>query len=234
MERRDFLASAGAVAAGLLLTKPLSAQMEREKMPTIPNALTQPVLPYKLGDLAPLFSEEQMDFHYNKHHAAYFKGLAGLIAGKPEEKMTLDEIIFASRKAGGGPLFNNAAQAWNHTFFWYGMSPAGGGKPSGELLKAIERDFGGFDEFATKFQETGVKQFGSGWAWLVKDEKTGKLSLVSTSNAETPLGTGQRPLLTADVWEHAYYVDYRNLRADYLKKFFDKVNWEFVAGCFAD
>ncbi len=135
------------------------------------SALTQPKLPYQLGDLAPLFSEEQMDFHYNKHHASYFKGLVDLIAGKPEEKMSLEEIIVAARKAGGGPIFNNAAQAWNHTFFWNGMAPDGGGKPTGALLKAIERDFGGFNEFATKFQEAGVKQFGSGWAWLVRDAK---------------------------------------------------------------
>ncbi len=168
------------------------------------NALTQPKLPYELGDLAPLFSEEQMGFHYNKHHAAYFKGLAGLIAGKPEEKMSLEEIIVVARKAGGGPIFNNAAQAWNHTFFWNGMAPDGGGKPTGALLKAIERDFGSFNDFATKFQEAGVKQFGSGWVWLVRDVKGDKLSIISTSNAETPLGTDKIPLLTADVWEHTY------------------------------
>lgn len=234
MKRREFLKTAGAMAA-LATTGTLSAKGEEAmtdlSRKTELTEIAQVPLPYAKGDLAPLFTEEQMTFHYEKHHAAYLANLAKLIAGKPEEKLTLPALIIQARAAGGG-LFNNAAQLWNHNFFWYSMCPKGGGKPEGALLEAIVRDFGSFDDFVAQFCAASTAQFGSGWGWLVKDEKTGKLSITTTSNAECPLGTGQIPLLTADVWEHAYYLDYQNRRADFLKAFFAKANWKFAEARF--
>ncbi len=234
MKRRDFLRTAGAMAAltaaGNLTLKGAEAMTDTCKMPDLCK-IAQIPLPYGKGDLAPLFTETQMTFHYEKHHAAYLANLMKLIADKPEEKLTLPELIIQARAAGGG-LFNNAAQLWNHNFFWCSMCPKGGGQPEGALLEAIIRDFGSFDDFITKFCAASVAQFGSGWGWLVKCEKTGKLSIVTTSNAECPLGTGQIPLLTADVWEHAYYLDYQNRRPDFLKTFFEKANWKFAAARF--
>ena len=226
MKRRDFLATAGTLTAGMMFATNGTTNAADQLFEQTP-------LNYKLGDLKPLFSEEQVMYHYEKHHAAYLKNLQGLVVGKPEEKMMLEEIVIKARPAGGA-LFNNAAQLWNHNFFWLGLVPNGGGKPTGPVGKAIDRDFGDFEKFSAAFQDAANKQFASGWAWLVKDKKSGKLSIVTTSNAETPLGTDQKPLLTADVWEHAYYVDYRNRRADYLKAFFEKVNWGFVEENFAD
>jgi len=183
-----------------------------------------PELPFDIGALAPFVSEEQMDFHYNKHHAAYFKKLDGLIKGKPEEEMDLKELVVAS----SGGVFNNAAQAWNHTFFWHCMSPNGGGKPTGKLLEAIERDFGGFDEFKKELSDKAAALFGSGWAWLAKDA-SGKLEIMPLGNADTPLKHNKEPILTLDVWEHAYYIDYRNRRPDFIEGFWDVVNWEFAS-----
>ncbi len=182
-----------------------------------------PKLPYDLNDLDPFVSEEQLDFHYNKHHAAYFNNLNKLIDGKKEEEMSLRELVEGYQ----GPIFNNAAQAWNHTFFWHCLSPSGGGAPKGELLMAINRDFGSFDEFKKKFSDSAVALFGSGWAWLAKD-RSGKLEIMPLSNADTPIKHGKEPILTLDVWEHAYYIDYRNRRADFTQKFWEVTNWHFV------
>ena len=185
----------------------------------------QPELPYALNGLAPFLSEEQMSYHYGKHHAAYFKNLNGLVDGKPEADMALKDLV---KQAEGG-MFNNAAQAWNHSFFWQCLSASGGGIPGGELAALIERDFGSFDQFKEQFSTAAAKLFGSGWAWLAKDD-AGKLSIMPLSNADTPLKHGAEPLMTLDVWEHAYYVDYRNARPKFVEGFWDMVNWDFVAG----
>ncbi len=185
-------------------------------------------LPYAKDSLAPHLSVETLDFHYGKHHQTYMTNLEKALAGKPEAEKSLEEIV----KSSTGPVFNNAAQVWNHTFYWNSMKPNGGGEPTGALAEAIKKDFGSFAEFRTKFHAAALGQFGSGWAWLVKDG--GKLAIVTTSNAETPLTKGQMPLLTADVWEHAYYIDFRNLRAKYMDTFLDKLaNWDFAAANFA-
>ena len=235
MKRREFLSTVGATTAGITLVgthTAVFAQAAAAKPAPGQYALEQPPLPYKPDALAPLFSELQVSTHYGKHHVAYLNALKELTAEKPEAEMDLEALVIKAREQ-GGPLFNNAAQLWNHNFFWDGLVPNGGGKPGGDLLKAIEKDFGGFDEFAEQFRTASTRQFASGWGWLVKDAADGKLSILTTSNAETPLGTGKIPLLTADVWEHTYYIDYLNRRADYLKAFFDKINWEFVAARFA-
>jgi len=232
MKRRDFLKAAGAAAAGITLTATHTAAVAQTSTAVLAlPSLEQIPLPYKPDALTPLFSELQVNTHYGKHHAAYLNALKELTAGKPEASMDLESLIVKAREQ-GGTLFNNAAQLWNHNFFWACLAPNGGGKPKGALLNAIERDFGGFDQFSEQFRTASAKQFGSGWGWLVKDAQEGKLSIVTTSNAETPLGTGKIPLLTADVWEHTYYIDYLNRRADYLLAFFDKINWEFVTARF--
>lgn len=195
-------------------------------------AFTLPDLPYAKDALAPHISSETLDFHHGKHHAAYVAKLNGLVEGKTGAD--LEDVI---RDSAGDPakagVFNNAAQIWNHTFYWNSMAPNGGGAPSGELAAAIDRDFGSYDAFKTAFAEAGATQFGSGWAWLVAVD--GKLEIRKTLNAETPLTeTGVTPLLTMDVWEHAYYVDFRNRRPDYIATFLDSlVNWEFAAANFA-
>lgn len=186
-----------------------------------------PKLPYDLKALAPFVSEEQMDFHYNKHHAAYFTKLNSLIDGKPEADLKLDDIVIKS----AGAIFNNAAQAWNHTFFWNCMSPSGGGNPKGDLMKAIEKDFGSFEAFKKQFSDAAAALFGSGWAWLAKNAQ-GKLEIMPLSNADTPLKYQKTPILTLDVWEHAYYIDYRNRRPDFIGKFWDVTNWDFAAKSF--
>ena len=231
MERREFLKTAGTTAAGITMLGTHGVMFAQTTVASDKSLLEQAPLLYKPDALAPLFSELQVNTHYGKHHAAYFNTLKELTDGKPEAAIDLESLVIKAREQ-GGPLFNNAAQLWNHNFFWSCLSP-NGVKPDGELLKAIERDFGGFDEFSEQFRTASAKQFGSGWGWLVKDAKSGKLSILTTSNAENPLGTGQIPLLTADVWEHTYYIDYLNRRADYLKAFFDKIHWGFVASRFA-
>ena len=188
---------------------------------------TLPALPYAKDALAPVISAETIDYHYGKHHQTYVTNLNNLIKGTEFENSTLEEIVL---KASGG-IFNNAAQVWNHTFYWNGFKPNGGGAPTGELAAAIDKAFGSFDEFKKQFTQKAITTFGSGWAWLVKN-KDGSLSLESTSNAATPLTSGQTPLLTIDVWEHAYYVDYRNARAKYAEEFWSIVNWDFVAANF--
>lgn len=180
-------------------------------------------LPYAKSALAPHLTEETLAFHYEKHHAAYLNNLKKLLEGKPEASKSLDEIV----KSTSGGVFNNAAQVWNHDFYWKSMKPAGGGEPKGKLAEAIKRDFGSYQDFKTKFQAAAVGQFGSGWAWLVEEQ--GKLAIATSGNAETPVTTGKRCLLTCDVWEHAYYIDYRNVRAKYVETFLEKlVNWDFA------
>ena len=183
-----------------------------------------PKLPYEINALEPHISQKTLEFHYGKHHAGYVTNLNKLIAGTPFENKSLDEIVKTSQ----GGMFNNAAQVWNHTFYWNCMTPnPKKAQPTGKLMDAIVRDFGSFDAFKEQFINACVTLFGSGWAWLVAD-KTGKLSIVQTSNAQTPLTEGLKPLLVCDVWEHAYYLDYQNLRANYVNEFWSLINWEFV------
>lgn len=187
-------------------------------------AFTLPKLPYALDALEPQISKETLEYHYGKHHQAYVNNLNKLIAGTEDENLSLEELI---KKSSGG-IFNNAAQVWNHTFYWHCLSPNGGGEPSGELAKAINDAFGSFDAFKEQFSQTAATTFGSGWAWLVQD-KNGELKIISTSNAGTPMTEEQQALLTCDVWEHAYYIDYRNARPDYIAAFWELVNWDFVS-----
>ncbi len=183
-----------------------------------------PELPYARNALEPHISSETLDFHYGKHHQTYVDKLNDLVQGTADADKSLEEII---RSSSGG-LFNNAAQVWNHSFYWNCLSPNGGGAPGGELGAAIERDFGSFEAFRKQFTEAAINTFGSGWAWLVQGTD-GKLAIVSTSNAHCPLTGNQRPLMTCDVWEHAYYIDYRNARPKYLEAFWNLVNWSFVS-----
>jgi len=186
-------------------------------------AFTLPSLPYDKNALAPHISSETLDFHYGKHHQAYVTNLNKLTEGKPEASKSLEEII----KTSEGGVFNNAAQIWNHTFYWNSLKPNGGGQPTGDLLAAITRDFGSFDKFKEEFSNAAATQFGSGWAWLVLDG--GKLSVTKTANADLPLKHGQKALLTIDVWEHAYYIDFRNARPKYIETFLTHLaNWDFA------
>jgi Fe-Mn family superoxide dismutase len=182
-----------------------------------------PELPYAKDALAPGISAETIEYHYGKHHKAYVDNLNKLIPGTEFEKMSLEEIV---KKASGG-IFNNAAQDWNHSFYWNCLSPKAGGEPAGALANAINKNFGSFAQFKEKFSNTAVTTFGSGWAWLVKNSD-GTLSIESSSNAGNPLKDGKKALLTCDVWEHAYYIDYRNARAKYIEAFWNMVNWKFV------
>jgi len=186
-------------------------------------AFELPPLPYARDALAPHISAETIDFHYGKHHQTYVTNLNNLAKGTEFEAMALEDVV---RKSQGG-MFNNAAQIWNHTFYWNSLSPKGGGEPAGKLADAIRKSFGSFQEFKDKFSQTAIGTFGSGWAWLVQ-RPDGTLGIVSTSNAATPLTGADRPLLTCDVWEHAYYIDYRNARAKYVESFWNLVNWEFA------
>ena len=187
-----------------------------------------PTLPYGKSALAPHISENTINYHYGKHHQAYVTNLNNLISGTDLAEKSLEEIIkiSANDKTKAG-IFNNSAQVWNHTFYWHSMKPNGGGKPTGEVLKLIESDFGSYENFVTEFKNAGATQFGSGWAWLVLD--SGKLKVVKTGNAETPLTTSAKPLMTMDVWEHAYYLDFQNARPTYIDTFLNHlVNWDFV------
>jgi Fe-Mn family superoxide dismutase len=185
---------------------------------------TLPPLPYALDALTPYISKETLEYHYGKHHNAYVVNLNKLIAGTEFESMDLEAII---KKSTGG-IFNNAAQVWNHTFYWHCLSPQGGGEPTGKVAEAINKTFGSFAEFKEKFSAAAVTTFGSGWAWLAQDEQ-GNIKIMSTSNAATPMQENLTALLTCDVWEHAYYIDYRNARPDYVGAFWNLVNWDFVA-----
>ena len=192
-------------------------------------AFSLPPLPYPEDALEPNYSARTISFHYGKHHKAYVDNLNKLIAGTEWEGKSLEEIIrLAAADAAKVGVFNNAAQVWNHTFFWHCMKPQGGGRPTGKLAKMLDEAFGSYEKFAEQFKATAVGRFGSGWGWLVLEG--GALKLVSTPNAETPLTKGQVALLTVDVWEHAYYLDYQNRRPDFVQAFLDKlVNWDFVA-----
>ncbi len=189
---------------------------------------TLPPLPYAMDALQPHISKETLEFHYGKHHQAYVTNLNNLIKGTEFENLSLEEIV---KKSSGG-VFNNAAQVWNHTFYWNCMAPNAGGAPTGAVADAINAKFGSFDNFKAEFTKSCVGNFGSGWTWLVK-KADGSVEIVNTSNAATPLTGADKPLLTCDVWEHAYYVDYRNARPKYVEMFWNLVNWDFVAKQFA-
>ena len=182
-----------------------------------------PALPYDLDALEPQISKETLEFHYGKHHAGYVKNLNGLVAGTDFENSGLEEIV---KKADGG-IFNNGAQVWNHTFYWNCMAPDGGGEPTGALLNAIRSDFGSYEAFKEQFSKAAATLFGSGWAWLVKSP-SGKLEIVQESNAGNPLRNGKEPIMTCDVWEHAYYIDKRNLRPAYIEDFWKVVDWNTI------
>ncbi len=190
---------------------------------------TLPALPYAANALEPYISEKTISFHYGKHHQTYVTNLNNLTEGTDLANLTLEEVIKKtaqdSTKVG---IFNNAAQVWNHTFYWHCMKPQGGGNPSGKVAELINQAFGSFDDFKKEFKQAAVSQFGSGWAWLV--EKNGKLEIMKTGNADLPMIHGAKALLTCDVWEHAYYLDYQNKRPDYVDTFMDHlINWDFVA-----
>ena len=182
-----------------------------------------PDLPYNMDALQPHISKETLEYHYGKHHNAYVTNLNNLVPGTEYEDLSLEDII---NKAPAGGLFNNAAQVWNHSFYWNCLSPNGGGEPTGKLANMINESFGSFAEFKKNFTTSALTNFGSGWTWLVQEG--GKLELINTSNADTALTSGKTPLLTCDVWEHAYYVDYRNARPSYVAAFWNLINWNFV------
>ncbi len=191
-------------------------------------AFELPPLPYAKDALEPVISAETIEYHYGKHHQTYVTNLNNLTAGTDQADKTLEELI----KTASGGVFNNAAQVWNHTFYWNCLSPNGGGEPTGDLAKAIDAAFGSFTAFKEAFNQSAATNFGSGWTWLVKNPEGG-LEIVNTSNAGNPLTDGRTPLLTVDVWEHAYYIDYRNARPKYLSEIWKIVNWDFVAQNFA-
>jgi superoxide dismutase, Fe-Mn family len=200
------------------------AKLGTQKKPESFMTFSLPPLPYPMDALAPHISKETLEYHYGKHHNTYVVNLNKLIAGTEFENLSLEDIIKRSK----GGIFNNAAQVWNHTFYWHCLTPDGGKEPTGKVADAIIKAFGSFAAFKEKFTQTAITTFGSGWAWLVQD-KEGALSIISTSNAGTPMTEGMTALLTCDVWEHAYYIDYRNARPDYMNAFWALVNWEFVA-----
>jgi len=186
-----------------------------------------PKLNYELDKLAPMISKQTMEFHYGKHHLTYVNNLNGLVPGTKFENANLETII---READGG-IFNNGAQVWNHTFYFQAFSPKGGGEPSGKFSEAIKKDFGSFADFKEKFSKAALTLFGSGWTWLVK-KPDGKLDIIQESNAGNPLRNGHTPILTCDVWEHAYYLDYQNRRVEYISAFWNILDWKIVAGRF--
>ncbi len=211
----------------------MQRELEAGSLPTLSANLNEwsfvmehvlPALPYAMDALSPHISKETLEYHYGKHHQTYVTNLNNLIKGTEFESSDLDEIV----KRSSGGIFNNAAQVWNHTFYWTGLAPQAGGSPSGDLLKAIESKWSSFDGFKEAFTKSALGNFGSGWTWLVR-KADGSLDIVNTSNASTPITGGDKPLLTCDVWEHAYYVDYRNRRPDYLGAFWSLVNWDFAA-----
>ncbi len=182
-----------------------------------------PKLPYALDALEPHISKETLEYHYGKHHQTYVTNLNNLVKGTDLENKSLEELV----KTTEGGIFNNAAQVWNHTFYWNCLAPNAGGAPTGKIAEAINKAFGSFEEFKKQFNDAAAKNFGSGWTWLVK-KADGSLAIVNTSNAATPVSGEDKPLLTVDVWEHAYYIDYRNARVKYLEEFWALVNWSFV------
>jgi len=183
-----------------------------------------PDLPYKMDALSPHISKETLEYHYGKHHNAYVDKLNAAIAGGKYEKLSLDDIVRESK--GEAKVFNNAAQTWNHTFYWNCLSPNGGGEPGGAIADAIKASFGSFGTFKEQFSDKSATLFGSGWTWVVKEGD--KLSIVQTKDADNPMTDGKTPILTCDVWEHAYYIDYRNARPKYVEAFWNVINWEFM------
>jgi Fe-Mn family superoxide dismutase len=223
LDRRNFLKAAlagSAITAGALAGFP---GIVRGAEP-----FTLPKLPYPENALEPYISSRTISFHYGKHHQGYVNNTNRLVGGTDMAGMSLEEVVKKAAALKNQALFNNAAQAWNHAFYWPGMKPQGGGKPRGKLMESLAGAFGSFEGFRKAFAEAATGQFGSGWAWLILDGTSFKV--VSTSNADTPLAHGQKPLLTIDVWEHAYYLDYQNRRGDYVAAFLDHlVNWDFVS-----
>lgn len=187
-------------------------------------AFELPALPYEKNALEPHISAETLEYHYGKHHQAYVTKLNDLTNGTDDANKSLEEIV----KSSSGGLFNQAAQVWNHTFYWHCLSPNGGGEPSGALGEAISAKFGSFDKFKEEFNTKAAGNFGSGWTWLIKTDDGG-VDIINTDDADTPIAHGQTPLLTIDVWEHAYYIDYRNARPKYLEAVWNVINWDFVA-----
>jgi len=225
LNRRGFLTGAGSLFLATAALPLASPRLARAAMP-----YSLPALPYADDALAPVISAQTIGFHYGKHHQTYVDNLNKLLADTPDlADLAFEELIKATAvNPNRTPIFNNAAQTWNHTFYWQSMLPGGGGQPSGALLDRINADFGGFDQFRAAFKKAALGQFGSGWAWLVKDGD--KLAVVATANADTPLVQGKTPLITIDVWEHAYYLDWQNRRGDYVDAWLDKlVNWDFAA-----
>jgi Fe-Mn family superoxide dismutase len=215
----------------VVATKPQSSWSPFDDRQTAPFSL--PPLPYDQGALAPVISSNTLAVHHGAHHKTYIEKTNKLVEEKGLQGLTLIDVVKkgAGDRANPG-LFNNAGQAWNHIFYWHSMTPGGGGQPQGELKQAIEKDFGGFDKFKQEFSTAAAEQFGSGWAWLVADGR--KLKIMATSNADTPIVHNVTPLLTIDVWEHAYYLDYKNKRPDYIAAWMDKVaNWSFAADNYA-
>ncbi len=233
MSKRNFIKNSLLSATFLLASCKLkfaqNLYFQPQKLGEKMQKIELPNLPYAKTALAPHISENTINFHYGKHHQAYVTNLNNLIAGTELEGKSLEEIIKISHadktKAG---IFNNSAQVWNHTFYWNSMKPNGGGKPTGAVLAKIESDFGSYENFVAEFKNAGATQFGSGWAWLVLED--GKLKVTKTGNAETPLTSNAKPLMTMDVWEHAYYLDFQNARPSYIDTFLNHlVNWDFVA-----
>jgi len=225
--RREFLTAAAVIAAASAL--PGSARAVVPVAVKTSSPLTLPPLPFGEAALAPVISAQTLSFHYGKHHAGYVTNLGKLVVGTPFASQSLEEIILATAgQTDKASIFNNAAQVWNHTFYWNSLSPKGGGEPPAALKAKIDASFGSVDACKKELAAAATTQFGSGWAWLVQDGD--KLSVVKTGNAETPFTKGLKPLLTLDVWEHAYYLDYQNRRPDYISAVLDKlINWEFAA-----
>ncbi len=231
LSKRNFI-KLGLLTCGLGFAackkKPITKIINKNKIGEV-MPFELPKLPYEKNALAPHISENTMNYHYGKHHQAYVANLNKLLEGTDLATKSLEEVIKISAadstKAG---IFNNAAQIWNHTFYWHSMKPNGGGKPSGDVLNRMEADFGSYEKFVEEFKNAGATQFGSGWAWLVLEN--GKLKVTKTGNAATPLTTSAKPLMTMDVWEHAYYLDYQSARPTYIDTFLNHlVNWDFVA-----
>ena len=189
--------------------------------------LTLPELPYDRASMAPIITEETFDYHYGKHHAAYINNLRNLVADTAWSEAPIEELIKQGYAQQNAPLFNNAAQHWNHSFFWHCLSPDGGKTPQSNIAGLIERDFQSFDNFKNLFSDTAIKLFGCGWAWLAQND-SGTLEIIGMKDAHTPLTEGKKPILTLDVWEHAYYIDYRNARPKFVEGFWEIVNWEFA------
>ena len=230
LNRREFLATSAILAVSSTL--PVSAKASAPSAFKTDSPIALPPLPFSEGALAPVISAQTISFHYGKHHAGYVTNLGKLVAGTDLASQSLEEIILATAgQTDKAAIFNNAAQVWNHTFYWNSLSPKGGGEPPAALKAKLEESFGSVDACKKELATAATTQFGSGWAWLVQDGA--KLSIVKTGNAETPITKGLKPLLSLDVWEHAYYLDYQNRRADYISALLDKlINWEFAAANF--